>query len=275
MTTSGNELPSPIRVGIAGVLGAVALIVGATVFRAPIDDQCVPTATAATGRSSPQGASPARAPKEPATPSGDSAAPARTTGASRPAEVPANVPADAREARAKFSKDMQQRRIKESVASLLALLEVDPNAPADGDVRDDVIELAMRVTLLEGPEPDAVFDAISSKMGTLGGDILYELLTTRGGSRAAKRAEDLLKNPAVRGRASPALRIAYELRTAKSCDDKVALLDRAKTDGDGRALGLLQLLNRECGRRSRDECCLKDEPKLKEAIEAIKASRSN
>jgi len=275
MTTSGNELPSPIRIGIAGVLGTVVVIVGAAVFRAPIDDQCLPTGTAATGRSSAQGASPARAQKAPAPPSGDNAAPAKTTGSSPPAEVPANVPADSRDARAKFAKDMQQRRIKESVASLLALLEVDPTAPADSDVRDDVIELAMRVTLLESGEPEALFDAISSKMGTVGADILYELITTRGGSRAARRAEDLLKNQAVRARGSPALRVAYELRVAKTCDDKIALLDRAKTDGDGRALGHLQMLNRDCGRRSRDECCLKDEPKLKEAMDAIKAARSN
>src|SRR5262249_13913509 len=157
-------------------LGATLLIVSAAVIRAPIDDQCLPAAAAAGGTTRPV-TSPPRARAEPAATGGDSA-PAGTARSSPGGDgASAPVPAHAREARAKFSKDMQMRRIKEAVASLLQLLEVDPNAPTDGDVRGDIVELAMRVTLLEGGEPEAVFDAISNKMGTVGIDILWELMT--------------------------------------------------------------------------------------------------
>jgi hypothetical protein len=98
-------------------------------------------------------------------------------------------------------------------------------------------------------------------MGTAGPDLLYELLTTRGGSKAAKRADELLRDEAVRSRGSPAMRVAYDLRTAKTCDAKRALYERAGEEGDRRALGQLHVLSRECG---------SSDPKLKAAIEALK-----
>ena len=53
----------------------------------------------------------------------------------------------------------------------------------------------MRVMLQTGGDADRVFDMITTKMGAPGIDILYELVTTRGGSRAAARAdEDVLKD---------------------------------------------------------------------------------
>jgi hypothetical protein len=115
-----------------------------------------------------------------------------------------------------------------------------------------------------------MFDLISTKMDTIGADILYELVTTRGGSRAAKRAEELLKDESVRARGTDAFRLAYDFRHARRCEDKIALFDRAKTDADGRTVGQLQQLNRSCGRRNAD-CCLHNDPKLKETLEAIKA----
>ena len=128
----------------------------------------------------------------------------------------------------------------------------------------------MRVMLLTGSEPDRVFDLISTKMGTPGIDILYELLTTRGGSRAAARAEELLRDENVRARGTPAMRIAYDLRSAHACEDKKALFARARTEGDNRTLGQLQLLNRSCGRRAKG-CCLQNDPDLREAMDGIKA----
>jgi hypothetical protein len=137
-------------------------------------------------------------------------------------------------------------------------------------VRADIVELSMRVMLLTGGEPDRVFDMIATKMDTTGMDILYELLTTRGGSRAAARAEELLRDEKVRSRGTPAARIAYDLRVAQGCSDKKALFERAKEDGDGRTLGQLQLLNHRCRRRS-GGCCLENDPELREAIDTLKA----
>src|SRR6185503_18319445 len=52
-----------------------------------------------------------------------------------------------------------------------------------------IVELAMRIMLVEGNEPDRMFDMIENKMGTVGPDILYELVATKGGSRASKRGD--------------------------------------------------------------------------------------
>jgi hypothetical protein len=166
--------------------------------------------------------------------------------------------------------ELEFGRYGTATEALARLLEADPKAAEDREVRGDIVELSMRVMLLAGGEPDRVFEMISGKMGTAGIDILYELLTTRGGSRAAARAEDLLQDEKVRGRGTPALRIAYDLRQTHDCDQKKALFPRAKADGDGRALGLLQLVNRRCGRRA-NICCLQNDPELREAMDTIKA----
>ena len=147
---------------------------------------------------------------------------------------------------------------------------MDPQAAEDGEVRGDVVELSMRAMLQPGGDADRVFDMITTKMGATGIDILYELVTTRGGSRAAARAEDVLKDPALRARGTPAMRIAYDLRVARGCDEKKALFGRAKIDGDRRALGQLQQLNRRCGRRS-PGCCFENDPDLRAALDALNA----
>ncbi|MEJ7733311.1 MAG: hypothetical protein WKG00_29465 [Polyangiaceae bacterium] len=135
------------------------------------------------------------------------------------------------------------------------------------DTRNAVVELAMRVMLVEGDASDRVFGLLTGKLEELGVDILYELMTTKGGSRAAKRASDLLARQDIQKRGSGALRIAYELRQA-SCARKPALFERAQEDGDGRTLGLLVQLNRSC--RRRDACCMHNDPRLKQAVDALR-----
>lgn len=263
MRPSAPSLPRSILVGVAGIFGIVLIIVGAVALRPPLDDDG-PAAPA------PTRASLARAEPSASARRAASQAKGASAGSSPAAQ---SVPADAHEARIRFSKEVQSQRFKDAVGSLSQLLELDPSAPADSDVRGDIVELAMRVMLLDGDEPDDMFELLSSHMGTVGADILYELITTRGGSRAARRADEVLKDEGVRGRGSAALRIAYELRTARSCEDRIELLDRAKTDGDGRTLGQLQLLNKSCSQRSGD-CCLHNDPRLKGAVDEIKARLS-
>lgn len=265
LTSSATPLPRSLYVGVAGSFGIVLVIVGAVVLRGPMDDDAF-VANERSGRlkSTPTRVSPSGNPASAAT------APSGAMAGGSPSSALPGGPTDAREAQAKFSKDVRSQRLKEAVASLAQLLELDPDAPRDSEVRGDIVELAMRVMLLEGPEPDAVFEQISAHMGTTGADILYELITTRGGSRAAKRAEEMLKDEGVRARGSPALRVTYALRTARSCEEKIALFDRAKTDGDGRTMGQLQILNKSCSRRSGD-CCLHNDPRLREATDAIKS----
>ena len=266
MTSNVNALPRSIVFSIAGLAATILLIVGAAVLRPPLDDE---------GPAGPHGAGSASASAEAraalATSSSAAvgeaprgSASARDASTSKPASPPS-----AREARVQFERDVDARRLKEAAASFADLLEIDPLAPKDSDVREAILKLAMQVALLEGPEPDKVFELIATKTGTVGADILYDIVANRGGSRAWRYAEELLKDESVRARGTPAMRVAYDLRAAKGCEDKIALLDRASADGDGRTYGQLQTVNRDCSRRSH-ECCLRTNPRFKAALEAIR-----
>lgn len=250
------RLPLPIQLAASGAVAIVLVVLGALALRAPIPDDAwgagAEAASAATA--TPRKAHDGVAPASTATPV-----------AAASSDTPEGTP---RELRARFVKDVQTGRMVDAVATLDALLDADGDAAQDRELRSYVVELTQRVTLLEDGTPDRLFDIIAKKMGTTGGDILYEIVSTKGGSRAAKRANELLRDPDVVKRGSPAMQIAWAMRNAKRCEDKIALLDRAKDDGDARTFGQLQLLNRSC-RRS-EECCLRDEPAFRAALDAIK-----
>jgi serine/threonine protein kinase len=176
--------------------------------------------------------------------------------------------ASARELRARIEKSMRTGNTSAFVNDVERLFEIDPTAANDRDLRSAVVEVLMRIMMGDGAEAERLFKLIESKMGTAGPDLLFELVTTRGGSRAAKRAEEMLRDEGLRSRGSPAFRIAYDLRFAKGCEERISLLDRARDDGDRRTLGQLQILsNQEC---RRGECCLQSDPGFKAAMDGIK-----
>lgn len=107
-----------------------------------------------------------------------------------------------------------------------------------------------------------VFDAITGKLGASGVDILYEIVQSRGGTRASKRATALLRTPEVLARGTSAARLAFQLRDAP-CDKKLAMLDEAAAHGDGRTLQVLETSATSCFDKSR--------PALRQAIGAIRA----
>jgi len=240
-------LPRDILLAAAGTLGIVLVVVLAVVIR--------PVPFAELDEGSPEVRSGARA------------LAAAEEGESKNAPVGqerAPVAAGAsRELRAKLAKEVRGNKNKEAVDTLEALVAADPRAAEDVDVRADVLELASDTEYQGGKDADRVFDAISFKMGTTGPDVLYALATTKGGSKAGNRAVTALKQESVRARATPALRIAFDLWSAKSCPDKAALLDRARDEGDGRALGWVQVLARNCQ--------LSKDPKVEAAMTAIKS----
>jgi eukaryotic-like serine/threonine-protein kinase len=154
------------------------------------------------------------------------------------------------------------------------LLEVAPSATTDEDVR--------RVLLLAANGPIDVaaqaFDLISTKMGSVGPDLLFELVTTTATAKYPKeRAAKQLDDPAVRALASPALLIALDLRAALPCARK-PLLSRARDTGDARSLSYLKQVapTTGCGFFRRGDCydCLGNRAELKEAISAIEARRA-
>jgi hypothetical protein len=264
-----RSLPLPIRLSVLGLVATVGLVVGAVALRSPPHVTLEADVADAAPPQTPGSSSTARRSTD-RTPTAVPSVPSTRSSAPPPAAASSST-ADAREARAVLHKELQFARYGTATEALGRLLEIDPRAADDGEVRADIVELAMRVMLLTTGEPERVFDAIVNKMGTTGIDILYELVTTRGGSRGAAYAEELLQDQKVRAHGTPALRIAYDLRQTHDCDQKKALFPRAKTDGDGRALGLLQLVNHRCSRRHGSACCFDNDPDLREAMDTIKA----
>ena len=154
---------------------------------------------------------------------------------------------------------------------LATLAEVSPESFDDRSVVNDTIAIAAGIEVGGGEKADKVFDALTSKLGSTGLDILYEIVSTRGGSKAASRATDILRTKDVIDRASPALRVAMELRDATACKDRLALLERARTEGDTRVVAVLDNMRQlDCVAKS-GECCFKTNPAVADTIKQIYA----
>lgn len=159
-----------------------------------------------------------------------------------------------------FSNHVQNGQRKEALAALEKLIGEDPSALADYVVGNEIATLAVQSSAQDPSEAERLFQLISTRMGATGPDILFTIMRQRGGSQAAERAAALLADDAVRARGTKEMRIAYDLWQAKSCEQRAALYGRAGEEGDGRALGRLQMTKRECG----------ESGELERAIEAIK-----
>ena len=166
----------------------------------------------------------------------------------------------------------QPRGQSGALSAARRLLEIAPGAAGDEDLRRVVISAA-------GGPPDVAsqaFDLMAGPMGSDGLDLLYDLALK---SPALKeRAMRLLGGPNALQRATPALRVAYELRAASSCDARKALLARAAEDGDRRAVEVLTPLtvakSRGCGVFGLGRCpapCAAIAANIKKAIQAIEA----
>ncbi len=180
------------------------------------------------------------------------------------------VTLSAAELRAAAEKNLRTGNAGGYITSLEQLFETEPSAAAEREIKNGIIETLMRVMMGDNANADRLFALIEHKMGTNGPDLLYELLTTRGGSRAAKRAEEMLGSAEFREKGTPEFRIAYDFRMAKTCADKEALFERAGKDGDKRVLGPMQMMNRDCGGRRGGECCFSKSASFKAALDELK-----
>jgi serine/threonine-protein kinase len=156
----------------------------------------------------------------------------------------------------------------QAVRTARKLLDLAPEKATDTDVERVMLMVA------NGPldTAEGALELMSSNMGSRGPDLLYELVTAPGiGKYPKDRASALLKDPAVRRLATPALLVANDLRSA-ACGQK-EIIARAKTEGDARALGVLksQLITRGCGRRTRRDCldCIAAQPLVRDAVATI------
>jgi serine/threonine-protein kinase len=130
--------------------------------------------------------------------------------------------------------------------ALLALIDRDATAGlADETTRGAARDVASALDSMGEKHGDRAFEALEKRAGSYGVDVLYDIVQSRGLSKPALRATKSLARPDVAAHASPALRIALELRKAP-CDKKLELLDRAVEEGDVRALTVLETLGSAC-----------------------------
>jgi hypothetical protein len=186
---------------------------------------------------------------EPAPPSGTAAA-----STSEP------EPADPSGARARLSRALRTHDVAAAEVTFLDLAEHDPAAFRDPEVAAAARDLT--VALERAAKGDRVFEALTDHLGPAGLDVLYDLVATKGRAGAALRAVTILRRKGMLARASPEMRIAFELREA-SCVDKMGLLDRAVADGDARALVVLSTQGVGCFK--------KNNRALQEAMTALRA----
>jgi hypothetical protein len=116
------------------------------------------------------------------------------------------------------------------------------------------------------------FELMANSMGRAGPDLLYDLWLTS--PKVKERAQALLEKKSVQTEFSPELQVAYDLRKAKGCEDKVPLLERAAQLGDDRSLAQLAPLatksKRGCGRWKRSPCPAPCAKQAKDYLKAIK-----
>lgn len=113
--------------------------------------------------------------------------------------------------------------------------------------------------------------------GSPGADILFDVwAATPKATPATQRARELLATDAVRARASDAVRIAFDLRSAEgqSCEARKPLVDRATREADMRSFRPLLILAARtgCGRWHKRDCfpCLRTSDALDRALEQAK-----
>lgn len=150
------------------------------------------------------------------------------------------------------------------------LFELDPASTTDVQMH----RLIQRAAAGPTTTADMAFETMTSMMGKAGPDVLWELVVSQGTpSATSARAWDLLlKDNAVRASASPALKVAIDLKSHNGCDRK-PYIAVAEKEGDKRSLNYLQQLLpvTKCGFLNLSTCadCFGDRSDIQRAIVAI------
>lgn len=229
--------------------------------------------------------------------------PAAPAGNAASAEVPALVPAPAEGAPASLSDQLKQAEAQglpalEALAKthpkegsvLLALAQGRVNAKQYAEAVDAVtvalevepeLKISKRVASLlfttaqSKAGRERTFQLLEGPMGSRGADIIYDIAVHPSIKPQVKaRADKYLESAAFDRASSPELNIAVALLQAQRCEQKHALLLRAKNVGDSRSLKYLEPLVKTdgCDGGKRD-CypCLRGDKRLEEAIAAVKS----
>ncbi len=178
--------------------------------------------------------------------------------------------------RDRLAAHVRLRKIGPFIDDLNRLVDIEPAAIDRADVRKMIADVAVQSLAPSpggqvSPEAERMFTFLTTRAGTAGPDILFDLVTTRGGTRAATNAEELLRRPDVVAKGTAAFKIANELRVATTCQDRTKLFERVKTEGDRRVLQFLFQMAR-CGKGPTD-CCMGNEASYRDAVRAITAKK--
>ena len=168
-------------------------------------------------------------------------------------ELAAKFPEDAAVWRALVKADTAQKHGADAMQAVTKLVAVSEQA-ADSDEVEDAVTAAAQGNQ---EAADAAFALMEGGLGAKGPDLLFGLTTTKQVSaRAQARARQSLAKAEVRSKMSPALQVAIELKNAKGCEAKKALLPKAKESGDARTLVVLRPLmdSRGCGFLGLGDC---------------------
>ncbi|MCL2825121.1 MAG: serine/threonine protein kinase [Polyangiaceae bacterium] len=155
-----------------------------------------------------------------------------------------------------------------SVEVYRKLFELSPNKMQDEAVVARLIEAVKSKV-----SRDAAFDVLTNLMGTVGPDIIYDVVFIKPPKGLdLTRGYKAIKSDEFRLAASSALLAAVDLRFAATCDQKKSALGAAGEHGDDRALRLLVMLrnNTGCGKKGGLDCwkCMRDGT-LEAAIGAV------
>nr|PZN23647.1 MAG: hypothetical protein DIU78_13545 [Pseudomonadota bacterium] len=158
-----------------------------------------------------------------------------------------------------------------AVALVRRALELDAAAKDDLRIAHVLFDAAQAANAT-----NAAFELLDGPMGARGAEVIWDLAAESMVPEPVRfRAGRWLRTKKFRERASPALKLAADLRTAKTCEAARGLIAQAKDGGDERSLAQLEAwqVRTGCGPKKQDDCmpCLRTDQLLDEAIAAIRA----
>lgn len=151
--------------------------------------------------------------------------------------------------------------------ALFALAKIDPSRLSAPENRRMAASAVTLIARGDAKSSDEVFSLLTSKdIGPAGPDVLFRMVTHHGGSRGAKRAGELLAREDVLALASPALRVAVDMRKT-ACGSRADLFDRAIAEGDQRVLDIMVAMDRDGCHHT---CCMRYNHKLDDAVRKLR-----
>ncbi len=162
-------------------------------------------------------------------------------------------------------------RVEAGLSAYQSAVAANPSLAKDRELLRHV-----RSAVEKADTRNAALDLAASGLGADGADILFDVWSsTKKTTKTTEKAKALLYDKKTLGAASPALRVALDLRRAKACHQYKALLPRATNTGDSRSLRPLKALrtSRGCGFLGLKDCfpCVRSGTALKDAIAAAEA----